>query len=284
MLEKLKQRWGVNGINLMLIITTFAIGGSCCGYLGRKLLNLAGLESGIIWITLYIITVTILWPLCVLLISIPLGQFNFFKKYLQKISKRFKKKVPEVKHIAIFASGAGSNAAKIIAYFQHHPFIKVQLVVTNNAQAGVIRIAEKANIELLIINKPEFNSANSVVDALKSKSIHFIVLAGFLWKIPNTLIKAFPNKIINIHPALLPKFGGKGMYGNRVHEAVIAAQEKESGITIHYVDELYDHGPQIAQFNCSVTPSDTPESLAAKIHTLEHQHFAPVIESVVTVA
>ncbi|MFZ4058662.1 MAG: DUF6787 family protein [Ferruginibacter sp.] len=284
MLEKLKQRWGVNGFNLLLIIITFAIGGSSCGYLGRKILNTFGLEGGILWVFLYIILVTLLWPICVLVISIPMGQFTFFKKYLQKISKRFKKKVPEVKHIAIFASGAGSNAAKIIAYFQHHPFIKVQLVVTNNTQAGVIGIAEKANIEVLIINKPEFNSANSVADALKSKSIHFIVLAGFLWKIPTTLIKAFPNKIINIHPALLPKFGGKGMYGHHVHESVIAAQEKESGITIHYVDELYDHGPHIAQFNCTVTPLDTPETLAAKIHTLEHQHFAPVIESVVTVA
>ncbi|MBO9618017.1 MAG: phosphoribosylglycinamide formyltransferase [Niabella sp.] len=184
------------------------------------------------------------------------------------------------KNIAVFASGAGSNAQKIIDHFRRHAFISVALIVCNKPGAGVTKIAATEGIELLLTDKatlqsPDFSSV------LKGKGIDFIILAGFLLKIPASLVEAFPRRIINIHPALLPKYGGKGMYGHFVHEAVINAKEAESGITIHYVDEQYDHGATIFQATCAVTPADTPDSLAHKIHLLEHQHFAPVIERLV---
>jgi phosphoribosylglycinamide formyltransferase-1 len=185
------------------------------------------------------------------------------------------------KHIAIFASGTGSNAQKIIEYFKNHPAIKIALVVSNKPDAGVLTIAQSHHIPTLIIEKEKFFKKDGYVTELKQFTIDFIVLAGFLWKIPTTLIGAYPNKIVNIHPALLPRYGGKGMYGHFVHEAVINAKETESGITIHYVDEQYDHGNTILQINCPVTAADTPDSLAQKIHLLEHTHFAPVIEKCV---
>lgn len=180
-------------------------------------------------------------------------------------------------HVAIFASGAGSNAGKIIEYLKGHQQISVSLIVCNKPGAGVLSIAEKAHIPTLMIEKETFFRGNAYLDELKEHHIDFIILAGFLWKIPAALVKAFPSKIINIHPALLPKYGGKGMYGSHVHEAVIANKEKESGITIHYVDEQYDHGQIIMQATCDITGSDTPETLAGKIHLLEHTHFPEVI-------
>jgi phosphoribosylglycinamide formyltransferase-1 len=181
-------------------------------------------------------------------------------------------------NIAVFASGAGSNAKKIIEYFKDHLHIKVALVVCNKAGAGVLKIADQQKIASLIIEKEKFFHGNAYTDELEERKIDFIVLAGFLWKIPSLLIKSYPDKIINIHPALLPKYGGKGMYGHFVHEAVIAAREKESGISIHYVDDLYDHGKIIFQARCTVEENDTPDTLAQKIHLLEHAHFAKVIE------
>lgn len=180
--------------------------------------------------------------------------------------------------LAIFASGAGSNAAKIIEHFAGNKAVMINLIVSNKKEAGVLGIAAVANIDTLIINRNKFYETVDFVNELKSRGINFIVLAGFLWKIPETLIVAFPNRIINIHPALLPKYGGKGMYGNFVHEAVIAAEEKESGITIHYVDAHYDEGDIIFQAKCNIDTTDTPSSLAAKIHALEHAHFPVVIE------
>jgi phosphoribosylglycinamide formyltransferase 1 len=184
-------------------------------------------------------------------------------------------------NIAIFASGVGTNAQTIIDYFRHHPFIKIALIVSNKPGAGVLMIAEKESIPSLIIEKDHFFLADAYVHELKTRQIDFIVLAGFLWKIPSKLIAAYPEKIINIHPALLPKYGGKSMYGSRVHEAVIAAREKESGITIHYVDELYDHGNIIHQANCRIEEKETPASLAQKIQALEHTHYPAVIEKIV---
>lgn len=185
------------------------------------------------------------------------------------------------KKIAIFASGAGSNAKKIIQYFAGHQEISVRLIVCNKPGAGVIEIAAEVNIPVLMIDKEEFFRGNGYVDGLKDAGIDFIVLAGFLWKIPQMLINAYRNKIINIHPSLLPKFGGKGMYGSKVHEAVIAAGEKESGITIHYVDEQYDNGDVIFQAACPVFDNDTAGSLAKRIHQLEHENFARVVEECV---
>lgn len=183
--------------------------------------------------------------------------------------------------IAVFASGTGTNAQQIIQHFKEHPAVTVALIVCNKPGAGVINVAGRENIPVLLIEKEKFMQGNAYTDELKALGIHFIVLAGFLWKLPKTLVSAFSNKIINIHPALLPKFGGKGMYGHFVHEAVIAAGEKESGITIHFVDEWYDHGNVIFQARCAVEPNDTPATLAQKIHLLEHAHYPSIIEKTV---
>lgn len=183
-------------------------------------------------------------------------------------------------HLAIFASGAGSNAQKIINYFNPaNKVAKVVLIVCNNAKAGVLKIAEKENIPSIIIERNKFYE-DGLLPELKNYKIDFIVLAGFMWKVPVQLIQAYPNKIINIHPALLPKYGGKNMYGNFVHEAVLKAGEKESGITIHYVDEIYDNGKIIFQAKCKVDENETAESLAKKIHTLEHSHYPMIIEKI----
>ncbi len=183
--------------------------------------------------------------------------------------------------IAIFASGAGSNAKKIIEYFRNSAKVNIALVVCNKPAAGVVEIANKELIPLLLIDKETFFRGNAYIPQLIEKGINFIVLAGFLWKIPPILVAAYPNKIINIHPALLPKYGGKGMYGHFVHEAVIANKEIESGITIHFVNEKFDDGATIFQATCPVLPSDTPDTLAQRIHQLEHTHFAKIIESIV---
>lgn len=280
MFEKLKARWKVNGLNLLLIITTFALGGSLCGYAGRKLLLLTGLEKGFTWVFLYILLITLLWPLCVLLISIPLGQFTFFRKYIIKIGRRMagRTKKKDVANIAIFASGTGSNAQQIISHFSGSSTAQVALIVCNNPGAGVLNIAERSNIPTLLIEKERFFTGDNYLPELLKNKVDFIVLAGFLWRIPAALINAYPEKIINIHPALLPKYGGKGMYGSKVHEAVIAAGDKESGISIHYVDELYDHGKIIFQATCPVNENDSPETLARKIHELEHSKYPRVID------
>lgn len=183
----------------------------------------------------------------------------------------------EIKHVAIFASGTGSNAQKIIDHFRHSEKIKISLIVCNKPGAGVLEIAANENIPALLIEKQMFRLTGYVPE-LKKQHIEFIVLAGFLWKIPPVLIEAFENKIINIHPALLPAYGGKGMYGSAVHSAVLAAKEKQSGITIHFVDEKYDHGKIIFQSTCPVGENDTVESLSKKIHQLEHTFYAKQIE------
>ena len=187
-----------------------------------------------------------------------------------------------MKQIAIFASGNGSNAAKIIEYFSSsEKNVCISLIVTNNTTAGVLQIAATHNIATLMLNKEIFFQGDAYVAELQKMKIDLIVLAGFLWKISSKLIAAFPNKIINIHPALLPKFGGKGMYGKFVHEAVIANKEKESGITIHFVNEKYDDGKIIFQIKCPVDANETIESLAQKIHALEYKYFSKVIESII---
>ena len=200
-----------------------------------------------------------------------------------------------IKHIAIFASGAGSNAQKIIEYLTPNPspqvergaeeemeakeVAKVVLIVCNNPVAGILKIAEKENISSIIIERNKFYEDGYLAE-LKNYNIDLIVLAGFMWKVPQKIIQSYQNKIINIHPALLPKFGGKNMYGNFVHEAVIEAGEKESGITIHYVDEVYDHGDIIFQARCPVETGDTPDMLARRIHELEHKHYPATIEKI----
>jgi phosphoribosylglycinamide formyltransferase 1 len=183
-------------------------------------------------------------------------------------------------HIAIFASGAGSNARRIIEYFKRSGRVLIALVVCNKPGAGVLDIAAAEHIPVLMIEKQLFNESGYIGD-LKRHHIDFIVLAGFLWKIPSVLINEYQGKIVNIHPALLPLHGGKGMYGNAVHAAVIAAHEKESGITIHHVDDKYDHGEIIFQQACPVEANETAETLAHKIHSLEHLHYPREIEKLI---
>ena len=184
-------------------------------------------------------------------------------------------------NIAIFASGNGSNAEKIIEHFQNHSKIKIALVLSNKKEAFVLQRAEKHNIPTFTFTLSELNHTNNVIEKLNEYKIGFIVLAGFMVKIPNLLIKAYSGRIINIHPALLPKYGGKGMYGAHVHQAVINAKEQESGITIHYVNEHYDEGQIIFQAKCKISPNDTPESLAQKIHELEHTYYPQITEKVI---
>ncbi len=343
-IQSLQEKWKVRGSQFWLIMLTFALGGSLSGRLCSFLLNLVFLEKNWAFWLVYPLFLTILWPFSVIFVSFFTGQFRFFKGYLSRVGAKvfgfgssvaapstasaaptsssvssaatsFSTAAPI--HIAIFASGAGSNARKIIEYFEGvssgfasagsssdsnltsagskstSSQVKVSLIVCNVPDAGVLAISKEKGIPTLLINKNEF-AATGYVESLHNADIQFIVLAGFLWKVPEVLVRAYQpgmkidgalvngkenvsKGIINIHPALLPKYGGKGMYGSRVHEAVIAAGEKESGITIHWVNEHYDEGGIIFQVTCEVALSDTTETLADKIHLLEHAHFAPTI-------
>jgi len=330
MFERLQQRWKVGPVQIVLIIICFALGGSFTGYSAKKIMDVLSIEKAWVWTIVYILLVTLIWPLAVLFVSFFFGQFKFFKGYVTRLGKTIgvvrrsplavwssesganitnyrlqpanlsegvttqysplttplvAEGLPKAQHrptsIAIFASGAGSNAQKIIDHFRNSSLVKIALIVCNRKKAGVLQIAEKENIPSLIIEREKFFSGNGYLDELASRKIDFIVLAGFLWKIPEALIHAFPKRIINIHPALLPGYGGKGMYGNYVHEAVIDAREKESGITIHYVDQHYDNGDIILQVKCPVLDDDTPESLAHRIHALEHANYPVVIEELI---
>lgn len=187
-----------------------------------------------------------------------------------------------MKNIAVFASGSGTNTEKIISHFQNNEEMKIALIVSNKADAFVLKRAEKHQIPTIILNREEFNDTENIIDHLHHYKIDLIVLAGFMWLVPSYLIRAFPNKMINIHPALLPRFGGKGMYGLHVHRAVLNAKEKETGITIHYVNEVYDEGKTIFQTRCTVSKDDTPETLAEKVHQLEYEHYPEVIERLMT--
>ncbi|MES2592543.1 MAG: phosphoribosylglycinamide formyltransferase [Bacteroidota bacterium] len=183
-----------------------------------------------------------------------------------------------MKNIAIFASGEGTNAQNIIDYFKSGTLgLQVTLVISNNPKANVLNRAKNAGVSTYIVDRNSFYESDQVIDILKSANIDLIALAGFLWKIPEHLIQNFTNKIINIHPALLPKYGGKGMYGMNVHKAVVDAKEKQSGISIHFVNENYDEGQLISQHTCTIEDADTPEILAQKIHQLEQEFFPKVI-------
>lgn len=185
-------------------------------------------------------------------------------------------------NIAIFASGSGSNAENISNFFKDKEGVSVRLIISNKTDAFVHKRAEVLGIKSVTFPKESFENTNMVLECLRENQIDFIILAGFLLKVPQNLIDAYPQKIVNIHPALLPKFGGKGMYGNNVHKAVVAAGETESGITIHYINENYDEGNIIFQAKCDVLPDDTYEDVAEKVHQLEYLHFPSVIEAVLT--
>jgi len=185
-----------------------------------------------------------------------------------------------MKRIAIFASGSGSNAENIITYFNTKKTALVTKVYCNNAKAKVFDRCKRLQIESVLFDRNDFFSTSKILDQLKNTT-DYIILAGFLWKIPTDIIQQFPNRIINIHPALLPKYGGKGMYGMHVHNAVKENKETETGITIHFVNENYDEGAIIFQAKTAVIETDSPEDIAGKIHELEQEHFPKVIESVI---
>lgn len=184
--------------------------------------------------------------------------------------------------IAIFASGSGSNAEQIALYFAQNANVEVALIFSNNPKAGVIERARRLHTPVVLFDKKTFYDTPKILQILQNQQIDLIVLAGFMMLVPKALVKAFPNKIVNIHPALLPKFGGQGMYGHFVHQAVVAAGETESGITIHYVNEHYDEGTIIFQATCPVLPTDTPDDVAQKIHVLEHCHYPKIIEKLIS--
>ncbi|MCB0447808.1 MAG: phosphoribosylglycinamide formyltransferase [Gelidibacter sp.] len=183
-----------------------------------------------------------------------------------------------MKRIVIFASGSGTNAENLIKFFHNRETGSVIQVLTNNPRAKVLERAKNLNVSALSFNRIAFSQTDDVLNILKASKPDLIVLAGFLWKFPEHILNAFPNKVINIHPALLPKYGGKGMYGHFVHEAVVNNKEAETGITIHFVNEHYDEGAIIFQAKCIVEPTDTADNVAAKIHELEMEHFPKVVE------
>ena len=182
--------------------------------------------------------------------------------------------------IAIFASGTGTNASKIIDYFDEDQEVEVALILSNKPNAYVLEVAKNHRIPSKIIERESFYNTDSVVEALKSEEIDLIVLAGFLWLVPNNLVEQFEGRIVNIHPALLPKYGGKGMYGMNVHRAVYEAKESETGISIHYVNNNYDEGKMIFQAHCKIDKADGPEEIAKKVQKLEHKYFPFIVDKV----
>ncbi len=184
-------------------------------------------------------------------------------------------------NIAIFASGSGTNAENIIKYFRNNKDIDVSSILSNNKDAYVIERAKSNNTDFFVFNREDFENQELILNYLKNKRINFIVLAGFLWLIPQYLINKFPKRIINIHPALLPKYGGKGMYGDKVHQAVYDNKDKETGITIHYVNEQYDKGDIIFQKKMAIIEKDNPETISQKVQELEYKYYPEIIEKLV---
>ena len=302
MLKGLQKKWQVSGVQLVLILCVFAITGTTTAYISASIRRWLGFDENTWWVWKTLLSLAVLifgYQIILMIVAFLFGQFAFFWKYEQKILARMhimkppstgmSQKPPDansdtgiqVKNIVVFASGAGSNAAQIIRYFKDSIIGRVVLVVCNKAGAGVLQIAAQENIPVLMIEKKRFAEGDAYLPELQNAGADLLVLAGFLWKIPDVLVHAYPRRIINIHPALLPKFGGKGMYGGYVHQSVISAGEMESGITIHYVDEHYDNGDVIFQTACPILENDSPETLAARIHQLEHLHYPAVVEDVI---
>jgi formyltetrahydrofolate-dependent phosphoribosylglycinamide formyltransferase len=282
MFERLQKKWKVSGTQLVLILCTFAVTGSLTAYISRGITAWLGWDATVWWVWRWLLKISILlfgYQVIILAVGFCFGQFQFFWNYEKKIWRRMLgKKTPKPLYLAIFASGTGLNAQKIIDHFRNSTRVKVDLIVCNNPAAGVLDIAKKEGISILMLEKDRFFTGDAYGELLKNKKIDFIALAGFLWKIPAPLLLQYPNKIVNIHPALLPKHGGKGMYGQKVHQAVLEAGESESGITIHYVNDQYDAGQIIFRQSCIVSNNDTPATLAQKVQELEHRHYSEVLE------
>lgn len=187
----------------------------------------------------------------------------------------------EKQRIGIFASGTGSNAMNLIRFFEHHPVIEIAFVLSNKSDAKVLVTAKEAGIQTHCLSNDAVSNSETLIELCRKERIDWVLLAGYLRKVPDAFIQTYATKIINLHPSLLPKYGGKGMYGMYVHQAVVAANEPRTGITIHYVNEEFDKGEIIAQFHCPVTPEDTPENVAKKIHTLEQSYLPLVIEATI---
>jgi len=287
MFSSLKAKWKVDTTQFILIFCTFAVTGSLTAWISRQIPGWIGFTETTPFAYKLLLRLVVLifgYQVIILGVSLLFGQFPFFWNYEKKILKsifniKFPNQETNIIQVAIFASGAGSNAQQIINYFRNSSQIKIALIVSNKSDAGVLSIAQRENIPSIVIDKPTFFEKSDYIELLHSKKIAFIVLAGFLWKIPSGLLQAYPEKIINIHPSLLPKFGGKGMYGIKVHEAVKLAGDRTTGITIHLVDDQYDHGKTLFQAFIPIHSDDSPENIAKKVLELEHQHFPSVIES-----
>jgi formyltetrahydrofolate-dependent phosphoribosylglycinamide formyltransferase len=292
MFKRLQEKWGVSTRQFWILFIVFGLTGTTTAILTRYITSFLGMDATTFWLWRILLRVGMLvfgYQVILLVYGALLGQWAFFWKYEKKLLGKLGilkteglQNQESGTRIAIFASGAGSNAARIIGYLEGHTTIKVALVVCNKPEAGVLHIAATHQVPVLLIEKERFFRGDTYLPELKKHGIDFIVLAGFLWKVPAELVAAYPDHIINIHPALLPKYGGKGMYGMKVHEAVIAAGEKESGITIHYVNDHFDEGEHIFQAKTIIEAGDTPESLAQKIHELEHVHFPETIKKLLT--
>ena len=286
MFTKLKDKWGLSTQTFWIVFIAFGLTGTTTAFLTRYVTHWLGMDANSEWYYRLGVRLFMLlfgYQVILLTYGFLLGQWAFFWKYELKLLRKLKilPPAPLKTPIAIFASGAGSNALKIMQYFEQHPTISVDLLICNKPGAGVIHHAEKQGVPVLLIEKDRFFRADAYIPVLQQHRISFVVLAGFLWKIPATLIAAYPNKMLNIHPALLPKFGGKGMYGENVHRTVLDSGEKESGISIHLVNEHFDEGKVIFQSSCPIEPNETPHSLAQKVHQLEHAHYPRVIETFV---
>lgn len=293
MLQPLMKKWNVSGRDLVVILVVFAITGLTTAYISKAITGWVGFTDDTHWgwkLMLRLLMLIFGYQFILLTVAFLLGQFQFFWRFERNLLTRlgfFKQEAATPTHmkekikLAVFASGTGSNTQKLIDHFRDSAVAEISLVVCNKPGAGVIDIAKKENIPVLTVERKRFLQDDGYVNELTRAGIGFIVLAGFLWKIPTALINAFPRKIVNIHPALLPKHGGKGMYGQYVHEAVLNAGEVETGISIHYVDEHYDSGDIIFQTACPVLESDGPEDIAKRVHLLEYVHYPAVVESVV---
>lgn len=290
MFTRLKKHWKADNKKLFLILLTFAITGSLTAWLSNKIGVWLFLDKfSFAWWLSKILVFIFGYQVLILIIGFCLGQFPFFWNYEKKIlrSLHLLKKINEneinqIKNICLFVSGVGTNAQKIIDHFKNHHSIRIVLMVCNNPKAGAITIAKKENIPLLLINKSTLRES-AFLNQLSPYNIDLIVLAGFLLKIPDALLRTYPGKIINLHPALLPDYGGAGMFGIAVHKAVIADRPKESGITIHYVDGEYDHGEIILQKRFGLDENESIDTLVGKIRSLEHENFAPTIEKLLSI-
>jgi formyltetrahydrofolate-dependent phosphoribosylglycinamide formyltransferase len=286
MFKKLQEKWGLSTRTFWIVFIAFGLTGTTTAFLTRYVTQWLGMDANSDWYYRLGVRLFMLlfgYQVILLTYGFLLGQWAFFWKYELKLLRKLKilPRAPLKTPIAIFASGAGSNALKIMQHFEEHPTISVHLIVCNKPGAGVIHHAEKQGVPVLLIEKERFFRGDAYIPVLQQHRISFIVLAGFLWKIPAALVAAYPNKMLNIHPALLPNFGGKGMYGEYVHRAVLDSGEKESGISIHLVNEHFDEGEVIFQSSCPIEANETPHSLAQKIHQLEHAHYPRVIEQFV---